>query len=420
MLCAGCGTCAGICPNNAVEMIIDKSNSIYVPAVNEEKCIVCGLCYNVCPGHGVDFNELTSFASGKIGEDIAAGRWIGCYTGNAKDNEIRYNSSSGGIVTALLIFALDEGLIDGALVTKMKSLSPLEPKPFVARTREEIISAAGSKYCPVPTNVALREILKMQGKFAVVGLPCHIHGIRKAEKNSKVIREKIALRIGIACSLNWSFRATEKLLENLNIAIEQVQKLDYRGKGWPGSMTIQLRGGKEKTIPLREYYCKLSPYPPTRCTLCSDALAELADISCGDAWLPEITKNDNIGTSFVISRSGQGEQLLKEAASKQILELRPFSIDKMLQSQGNALFKKKNLKARMLLFKLVGKKVPIYKQMLIEPELNDYVKAVKFYLTRYILSGKNRVILKLFNRIRHLKHKIAAKKGASQETMNCS
>jgi len=79
-------------------------------------------------------------------------------------------------VTALFIFALEKGLIDGALVTGMKKDKPLEPEPFIARTREKIISARGSKYCSVPANIALKEILKAkeEERFAVVGLPCHI------------------------------------------------------------------------------------------------------------------------------------------------------------------------------------------------------------------------------------------------------
>lgn len=59
------------------------------------------------------------------------------------------------MVSALLIFALEQGIIDGALVTKMSENNPLEPQPFIARTREEIISAAKSKYCPVRIRLPL-------------------------------------------------------------------------------------------------------------------------------------------------------------------------------------------------------------------------------------------------------------------------
>jgi coenzyme F420 hydrogenase subunit beta len=122
--------------------------------------------------------------------DPLAGRYLQCYLGYANKQDLRYNCASGGLITAFLLYALAEGLIGGALVTKMDEKHPSEPKPFIARTREDIISAACSKYCPVPANTALREILRSEGRFAVVGLPCHLHGVRKAEVLLSKVREK--------------------------------------------------------------------------------------------------------------------------------------------------------------------------------------------------------------------------------------
>src|SRR5690606_36009483 len=114
------------------------------------------------------------------------------------DDNIRYNSSSGGLVTQILCFALEKGIINGALVTKMNKESPLQPQPFIARTKEEIIEASTSKYCPVPANMALKEILSSDvEKVAVVGLPCHIMGIRKAEMKNNLLKNKIVLHMGI-------------------------------------------------------------------------------------------------------------------------------------------------------------------------------------------------------------------------------
>jgi coenzyme F420 hydrogenase subunit beta len=162
-LCTRCGTCVGMCPKEAIELTLDHKNGTYVPVVNRNKCNACGICYKVCPGHEVDFKRLNMEIFGKEPEEILLGNYTNCYLGYANDHNIRYNSASGGLVTALLIYALEQGLIDGALVTRMKRDSPLEPEPFIARTREEIISARGSKYCPAPANVALREILESNG-----------------------------------------------------------------------------------------------------------------------------------------------------------------------------------------------------------------------------------------------------------------
>ena len=239
-LCTGCGTCVALCPNEAIKLTINEKKRIYAPELNEEKCNICGICYEVCLGHSVDFNQLNLETFGKKPEDVLIGNYLNCYIGHSTDYDIRYNSASGGLVTQLLIFALEEGIIDGALVTRMKKDNPLEPEPFIAGTKEEIIEASRSKYCPVPANIALKEILESKEgeRFAVVGLPCHIHGIRKAEIINKKLKEKIVLHIGIFCSHAPNFWGTELLLERMSIKREEVIKLDYRGEGWPGSMKI--------------------------------------------------------------------------------------------------------------------------------------------------------------------------------------
>jgi len=53
-LCTGCGTCAGICPNSAIKMVVN-SKGVYVPQVDNEKCDECRICLDACPGRSVDF-----------------------------------------------------------------------------------------------------------------------------------------------------------------------------------------------------------------------------------------------------------------------------------------------------------------------------------------------------------------------------
>ena len=392
-LCTGCGTCVALCPNDAIKLTINENKGIYIPKLNEEKCKGCGICSKVCPGHEVDFKELNLEIFGKEPKDVLIGNYINCYIGHATDYKIRYNSASGGLVTQLLIFALEEGIIDGALVVKMKKDNPLEPEPFIARTKEEIIEASKSKYCPVPMNVTLKEILKSkeEEKFAVVGLPCHIHGIRKAERMNKKLKEKIILHLGIFCKHTSNFLGTEFLLKKVGIKKEDVINLSYRGEGWPGSMKIGLgcsESGK-LLLPLPDYWGFVGSdfFIPNRCILCSDQTCELSDISFGDAWLPELT-DDKIGTSVLISRNKIGEELLQSAILKKRIELDKINSNKLAQSQGMMRFKKNDLKVRIYLFKLLGKGVPIYNSELMKPRLSAYLTNILIYLHIFIASKR--------------------------------
>ena len=385
-LCTGCGTCVGICPLDAIEMVIEHKKGIYIPQLDEEKCNQCGLCFEVCPGHAVDFKQLNLEIFGKEPEDVLLGSYINCYAGHATDYDIRYNSASGGLVTALLIYALEQGMIDGALVTRMKKDNPLEPEPFIARTKDEIIEAAKSKYCPVPANIDLREILHTEGKYAVVGLPCHIQGVRKAELIDKKLKQRIVLHFGLLCSSNRTFLATEYMLRKAGINPQEVARFDYRGQGNLGQFVATLRNGKRYSLPFLEYYVKLlrSFFIPTRCTLCSDHSCELADISFGDIGFPEF-QHDSIGISSIISRSEVGDRFLKQATSAGIIELSNISRDRLVESKIGAFHrKKKHLTGRRNLFGLQGKPVPNDTTKLLKSNLLSYIYAMVLYPEIYV------------------------------------
>ncbi|HJH25406.1 MAG TPA: hypothetical protein C5S37_01250, partial [Methanophagales archaeon] len=363
-LCTGCGTCSGICPNSAIKIVIN-AEGVYVPELVNDKCNKCGICFNSCPGKYFDFDNFNLGIFDKKPENILLGNFINCYLAHATDREIRYNSASGGLVTSLLIYALEKGIIDGALVTRMKKDNPLESEPFIARTKGEIIEASKSKYCPVPANVALKEIVESKEgeKFAVVGLPCHIQGIRKAERVNKKLREKIVFHLGIFCSHTDSFRGTKLLLRKLSIKDKEVKKISYRGEGWPGKIQINLKNGDQRYISNQSSLWNIifnSFFStPTRCLLCNDLTAEFADISFGDPWLPEIVSKEQVGKSIIISRTKQGEDLLNATNSDRYIESSQIEPEKVIQSQRNFLhFKKVNLGERVKLRRLFGKKSP--------------------------------------------------------------
>lgn len=384
-LCTGCGTCVGLCPNSAIYM--SKAKDMYIPKINRKKCNQCGICFEVCPGHSVNFKKLNLMIFGREHQDILMGNYINCYVGHATDPNIRYNSASGGLVTALLIFAIEEGIIDGALVTKMNEARPLEPTVFIARTKDEIISASKSKYCPVPANTALKDIVKENGRFATVGLPCHIHGIRKAEIINKKLAKKIVLRLGLICHHAPTFSATAYLLQKMNLKKEDVKKIDYRGTGWPGGMSITLTNGKKKFVELFNPFYQGHVFPSyfisTRCILCNDKICELSDISFGDAHL---LSNSKIGESIVISRSKIGEELLEKAAIKKEIETKKVSGKEIMESVGLDLVKRRH-KARISVFGKLGKNVPTFNQKVLKSKPIDYAEALVCYI-RLSISSK--------------------------------
>ena len=238
-----------------------------------------------------------------------------------------------------------------------------------------------------------------------MGLPCHIQGLRKAEQRIPKLAQQIRYRISLACSLNFSFRGTEQFIENLGLAPEDVEVFQYRGRGWPGSVLIRLTDGTRRIVPYAECCRQLGPYSLRRCTLCSDMLGELSDLTCGDAWVPQIVRTDKAGSSFVVSRTPEAEELLESAASNEAVELSELALEDLLASQGHALFKKRKLKARMRLFQLAGQSVPVYRQKLLTPIRADYISTMKLYAARYALAGNHRLLRRLFQLVRRRKRR---------------
>ena len=186
-LCHGCGICEAVCPKDAIRMIYDEQRRNYVPTVDHMKCSECGLCVNVCPGKEVNFAEISKrFLDGEK-YNILSGHYINNYLAWATDKNIRWRAASGGIATALATFLLSSGRIDKVVVVKSAGEHDcLNFQGTVVTEEDDLYAVMGSKYCPVPLCSVLREV-KRNDRIAIFGLPCHIHGVRKAQLYSKYL-----------------------------------------------------------------------------------------------------------------------------------------------------------------------------------------------------------------------------------------
>lgn len=333
-LCTSCGTCAGICPTEALTMV-ESPKGTYIPVLDESKCSDCDLCIDVCPGHSVDFKSLSLEIFLTLPEDPLVGNVLNSYLAYSTNETLRARGQSGGLISSLLTFALGEKIIDGAVVTRMSRSNPLRPETFIARSKEEVIEASKSKYCPVPAGAIIRTILATEGRLAFVGIPCHIHGLRKAEEVNRRLKDKIKLHLGLFCDRTLNFHFQRHILFKAGVREVEVEGFTYRGKewrGWPGDLEIQLKNGEKKYLP-REWRMQVKPlFTPQRCHLCFDKLNQLADISFGDPWLPEFS-SDEKGMSVVISRTRPGDNFILKATDANIIKCEKLPISEIVKGQ---------------------------------------------------------------------------------------
>lgn len=321
-LCTGCGTCVGICPTEALTMQKSR-NGLYIPVLFGSKCNNCNLCIEVCPGASLKFKEMQRETFNRLPNNPVVGNFLNCYLAHSCDPDMRLRGQSGGTVSSLLLFALEEGLIDGAVVSRMSIKNPLLPEIFIAKNRKEIMSASGSKYCPVPANILIKQVLAKPGQYAVVGIPCQMHGIRKAEKVKKVLKKKIKLHFGLFCDRTLNFLFQDYVLSKINAEKQDVQDYSYI---WP-NITIRLKNGKTKNLSQEWRINAKSFFTPERCYLCFDKLNELADISFGDA------RRGSQGVSMVITRTKAGEDVFRRAQKAEVIKTITINIKDVITVQ---------------------------------------------------------------------------------------
>lgn len=379
-LCTGCGICEGACPSHAINMKVKEGR--FVPQIDYTRCKNdkgCHRCYDVCPGLGIDIlriaNDNLSFSKTK--HDDFVGNYIGCYSGHSTDEFIRYHSASGGMVSQILVWLLEKGYIQGAVVTKFDPSNELLVKSFVATTKDEILAAKSSKYSPVTLNTTIRDIKSRDGKYVIVGVPCHIQGFRKYEELDKKFKEKIFGYFGIYCSCGRTFYLTEYAFKERGIDKDRLTYFAYRDEGCLGSMIVRQRPNSVKNssknsktsfnndfefykVKFQNYYHPLRTFfVPQRCHFCIDHFAELADVSFGDIHIKPY-KDDKIGISSWIIRNENFLSLFKEALNDGVIVMDDLNIEILKSSQKVAFHKKKRSATYFKMHKLFGRKIPLY------------------------------------------------------------
>jgi coenzyme F420 hydrogenase subunit beta len=297
-LCSGCGACVAVCPADALRFVSGNTdapvNNCYCKAENDS--VPCGACYAACPR--VNLAEQ--------------GRMLGSYQEIVAARSVFpvERKQSGGAVTAILVNALDEGLID-AVVTVTRDPWTMKPSSAVITASDVLIQHAGSRYSWwVPLLASLKEavVTRKYRRIAVVGVPC-------AARAAQVIRasdhdllrpygKAIRLVIGLFCTETFDYAklVEEKLQSERNIEPWEIRRLDIKGK-----MDVYLQDERQISIPLAELEEAVRP----GCHVCTDFTAVDADISAGAVGSPEgyttiVIRND-IGKGFVDRAVWQGK-----------------------------------------------------------------------------------------------------------------
>jgi len=393
-LCTRCGTCVGVCPVDNI-YIPDPLGECLPEA--RDKCTSCGLCLSSCPGASVEFVPLEEkyVGEGRV-ETGFLGRVRSVYLAHAVDEGVRNGGASGGVVTAILISLLRKGKIDGAVVFGPSSRDNWVSEGRVARSEEEFLLSSQSRYYLSPMNTILSSITDSGETLAYVGLPCHVHGLRKAQQSKWSTSVKLSPVIGIYCGNNLYFEGTRAILKKLGIkSMDEVKRLSYREGEWPGHFHVETRDGVEKRISKLEFNQTIPFFINRRCLLCIDLTNELSDISVGDGWAKEGSSSG--GWSIIITRTEEGERIVKEAENESAIVLEKISPEEAESMHSHAFdLKKTGASIRLEQWKYFGFEVPAYDRKVQSPSFLR--KVTEFFISIEFLvasSAFGRLIFKV-------------------------
>ncbi|MFH2093451.1 MAG: Coenzyme F420 hydrogenase/dehydrogenase, beta subunit C-terminal domain [Pseudomonadota bacterium] len=326
--CSGCGACAGVCADRVLEMQYTHEGTLRPRLV--KKCNNCGRCMKACPVLGFDISREEKEIFGQQADDSETGVVRKAYKGYATEPGLRLRSSSGGLVTAILAQLLKTGEIEAVLSVVDNPEDPFRPKGTWITNAADLDKSSGSKYTPVALLEAVCNLPPDLKKIAVVGLPCHLWGLRLLEKNKFLKDKQVVLKLGLFCGRTPTGQSVEFIMHKNNIRPQDTKSIRYRGNGWPGGLKIATQTG-DVFYPLDEVWPFLAtPYfYSTHCFFCRDFFAHLSDLSFGDAWLPEC-QGDNTGWSLCMVRSTAGEKVI--AACNNNLHLEPIGMQRIKQA----------------------------------------------------------------------------------------
>lgn len=308
-LCVGCTACISICPYNAINMVADKEGFLY-PLIDENLCIDCGLCQKICP-----------FQSGyKINGNYAQPK---VYAVKHRDDNVRMNSSSGGMFTAISDFILfNNGIIYGAAFDEHFRVCHQK-----AENVEESKKFRGSKYVQSDLKAVFKDIkdeLIKGRKILFTGTPCQNAGLRVyLGKNYENLFFCDIICHGTPSPL--IFEDYIKYCEHKKRS--KITEYYCRDKcnGWHShtEKAVYANGKEDSTSAISQIYKVLfySNYvlrPACHnCQFCN--LSRPSDITIADFWgiekkMPDF--DDNIGVSLVLVNSNKGMELFDNVKSQ--------------------------------------------------------------------------------------------------------
>ena len=300
--CCGCAACVQSCPQNCIDFKKDNEGFFY-PNVDTSRCIGCSRCEKVCPF--LSNNEYLRHNPKVVGA-------------KAKDDDIRYWSSSGGIFTLIAKYILKmHGVVYGAEMNEDCSFV----RHVAVDNEKDLHKLRGSKYIQsrIANSYAEVEKFLQKGKCILfTGTPCQINGLKMfLGKDYERLYCVEVICHGVPSEKLW--RSYLSYIERKYQ--RKVKKVEFRSKkySWKNyGNDISFEKSRIFKFSFEDSFFRMFNSSYSMRPSCYKCKAKgnytMADMTIGDFWgiekvLPDF--DDNRGVSIVLLNTEKGEFLFE-------------------------------------------------------------------------------------------------------------
>ena len=321
-LCTGCAGCVVTCPHDVIgyEHEEGKYKPFHLePELGLDNCIHgekgCTTCTRACPRFRAWEPAADMHLFGRTRQpDEMYGIWRQLLLTRASEKTVHEMGQDGGFVGAMLIWLLEHDYIEAAMVSGVEPDDAWKAKPVLARTRQDVLDTAGSRYTYCANPLALVDA-KAAGlnRLALVGMGCQtssppIMWDRKAGKVSK----PFVFNIGLLCSKTFDDAIFPELFEaKYGLQKSEMQKMNIKGV-----FQIWMKDGSYHEVDLKECH----KWTREGCKSCPDFAAEHSDIATGGIG------EDNDWTLTIV-RTELGEEVIDRMIKDGTIISRPAQED---------------------------------------------------------------------------------------------
>ena len=284
--CNGCFACVDKCPKKCISIVDNIYSMNAVKNMNE--CINCGICESICP----NLNKVAKLPSME---------W---YQGWA-EAEIRCNSSSGGVASALIINFIKMGGYVASCI--------FEDGEFVFKLTNDLKIAkkfAGSKYVkssPLGIYKKIDDRLKTD-KVLFIGLPCQVAALKNYVRNNDNL-----FTVDLICHGTPSLRILKRYISETGFDIKKLSNVTFRTKNFFRIGDNHVRLLEKGTDKYSIAFLNGVDYTEN-CYSCQYASRErVSDITLGDSWGSKLKEEICKGISLILVQTDKGKEIIERA-----------------------------------------------------------------------------------------------------------